>query len=344
MFKNEKNMKKFIIIGTLASINIAILGAVCKVLHWPGASIFLTIGIGLFCFVFFPLALIQAYRDSNRTQKPLYIVGFICTVIVFVGALFKIMHWPGAGFLLIIGIPLPFVLFLPLYIFYHSKSKEKSILNLLGVMFLMVFIAIFSSILALNVSYDVLKNYQSTYSDIEKTNKLMGSRIEMLYASLEAMENDSIKNKTALVKKNSETIYRFIDETKEALVRAVNEEVPFLDADGKIDIENVANLSETVQTSFIMHGHDEISGASVELKELLNQCQSSLQKVVHESANRKSIKELLNIDNKLVDGFAMSWEKTTLPSGAFLITLLGNLESIKTTVLMAEQQALLGIQ
>ena len=42
-----------------------------------------------------------------------YTAAFISFIIDFIGMAFKILHWPGAAILLIIGIPLPFILFLP---------------------------------------------------------------------------------------------------------------------------------------------------------------------------------------------------------------------------------------
>ena len=340
-------MKKFIIIGTILAIDLAIFGAVSEVLHMPKAAMLLTFGIGLFCFVFFPLAIRQAYRDSDRTQKPLYFTGLICTVIVFVGALFKVMHWPGAGALLFIGVPLPFVLFMPLFIYYHAKSKEKSIPKFLGVMFLMVFIALFSSLLALNVSYDVLKSYQSTYIDMEQSNTLIESRNQSLYAALDHAANETTKDRITTVKQKSEAIYSFIDNTKADLLIAVNGEKPFLDKSGNIDIEKIADLNETVHPNMIMHGHNEVSGASRALKELLNQYKTALQTVVNEnSTNVKIINDLLSTNDQKgnEEGVALSWENRALPRGAFVIVILGNLESIKTSVLLAEQQALLAMK
>ena len=39
----------------------------------------------------------------------LFILGLICTVL---GALFKIMHWPGAGAMLVVGLGTEAVIFL----------------------------------------------------------------------------------------------------------------------------------------------------------------------------------------------------------------------------------------
>jgi hypothetical protein len=37
------------------------------------------------------------------------------------GALFKIMHWPGAGIFLMVALPFPFLVFLPVYLYVTSR-------------------------------------------------------------------------------------------------------------------------------------------------------------------------------------------------------------------------------
>ena len=45
--------------------------------------------------------------------------------------------------------------------FYNNKSKEKSMVNFLGVMFMMVYVALFTSILALNISKNILDAFNT---------------------------------------------------------------------------------------------------------------------------------------------------------------------------------------
>lgn len=153
-------MKKTIYYLGIASANILFVGALFKTMHWPGASILLTVAIFLFCFGFLPSSLINVYRNNDeKSAKWLYIVTFIVFAFCLVGALFKIMHWPGAGILLLVGVPLPFVLFLPVYLYHTRKATEQSLFNNLGVMFGLTFLAVFSVLLALNVSYNTLENF-----------------------------------------------------------------------------------------------------------------------------------------------------------------------------------------
>ena len=54
-FKNFYFMKKVMILSGLSTAGTFILGSVCKVMHWPGASFFFVLAIGLLSFLFLPL-------------------------------------------------------------------------------------------------------------------------------------------------------------------------------------------------------------------------------------------------------------------------------------------------
>ena len=59
-------------------------------------------------------------------KKTLYLIGLISTILTFLGSFFKIMHWPGASLIIIMGaLSLAFI-FVPLLIF--IKFKEVSFL------------------------------------------------------------------------------------------------------------------------------------------------------------------------------------------------------------------------
>lgn len=55
-------------------------------------------------------------------KQKLYIIGVINIIIIFTGTIFKINHWPGAGYLLILGIIALVLVFLPLALVDHYKG------------------------------------------------------------------------------------------------------------------------------------------------------------------------------------------------------------------------------
>lgn len=146
-------MKQKIYILGLITLLVVLLGLIFKINHWPAAGIMISAGMIIFVLVFLPLALTDHYKaEGSRINLPLYIVTYLTSLIVFSSMLFKIMHWPGAGILLIISLPLPYVVFLPVYLSVTSKIRNFNIYNTVFILMLLVFISVFSSLLALNVS------------------------------------------------------------------------------------------------------------------------------------------------------------------------------------------------
>ncbi len=146
-------MKQKIYILGLITLLVVLTGLIFKINHWPAAGILISAGMITFVLVFLPLALTDHFKaEGNRINLPLYIVTYLTSLIVLTSMLFKIMHWPGAGILLIVSLPLPYVVFLPVYLAVTSKISNFNIYNTVFILMLLVFISVFSALLALNVS------------------------------------------------------------------------------------------------------------------------------------------------------------------------------------------------
>ena len=115
--KKYQRMKNFTYIFGLSSALLTIIGAFFKKMHWPGASILVTVGIVMLVLVFLPLYFITKQREQVEKKNPVYaIVGYLTIALLLAGALFKLMHWPGAGLVLQLGTGLLVVGFIPLYV------------------------------------------------------------------------------------------------------------------------------------------------------------------------------------------------------------------------------------
>lgn len=88
----------------IRSIAIAgfILGLLFKTLHWPGSSFILLIS-GVLTVVMLTVLLIRKPGPMTiQLRLPAMLIGSVIAVII--GGMFKIMHWPGANMLLLIGL------------------------------------------------------------------------------------------------------------------------------------------------------------------------------------------------------------------------------------------------
>ena len=158
--------QKIYFLGLVAAM-IMSTGAIFKVNHWPAAGIMMTTGTLILVLLFLPAALVNHYRaEGNKQNKLLYIVTWITCFVVFTAMLFKIQHWPYAGYGLLIALPFPYVVFLPVFLVITSKNKNFNIYNTVFVLLLLALNSIFAAFLSLNVSketvddsYSISRNY-----------------------------------------------------------------------------------------------------------------------------------------------------------------------------------------
>lgn len=85
--------------GFLIMFGLFVIALFFKRMHWPGAGPLLVISIGSIALMY----LIQMMYSFSfiKKNKLLFIIGISCSFIIthfFLGWLFKLQHWPGAGF------------------------------------------------------------------------------------------------------------------------------------------------------------------------------------------------------------------------------------------------------
>lgn len=105
-------------------------GALFKVLHLAGAGEMLTIGgVGL-AFIFFPLLIINRYKNLARevlSERLKWILGGISLLLLILSISMKLLHLMGAGLLLSISFLVFGFGFLPFFFF---RMYKKSVAEL----------------------------------------------------------------------------------------------------------------------------------------------------------------------------------------------------------------------
>jgi hypothetical protein len=140
--KNYRTMKKTMrIFGVLAPILMAF-GGLFKIMHWPTAGILLVLGFFFMTCFFLPSAIYISYKEiSHRTRKWTHIIGFFGVFLLAVSFLFKIMHWPGAGFALLGGAFFTSFVFIPLLLVHKLKEPGSIVPKYVYVIAFIGFIA-----------------------------------------------------------------------------------------------------------------------------------------------------------------------------------------------------------
>ncbi len=80
-------------------------------------------------------------------KQKTYIFGVVTAMIIFTGTVFKLNHWPGAGYLLILGIAALVLGFLPLALINHYKANGNRQNLLLHIVTWLTCFVVFTSML-----------------------------------------------------------------------------------------------------------------------------------------------------------------------------------------------------
>jgi hypothetical protein len=220
--KKYQRMKNFTYIFGLTSAILTIVGSLFKRMHWPGAGILITVGMVLIVFVFLPLYFITNHREQVEKKNPVYaIVGYLTIALLLAGATFKIMHWPGAGYMLYASIGFLLIGFVPLYVVnvYQRSGKEKA--NLPYIVMLLVGIACVMLMGNINMSKDVLDVYLeeslSNEERVEEVQERTAMLLEMAQDSAHADQlatisqiHDQARNLQVMVQDLQEGMFSFV--------------------------------------------------------------------------------------------------------------------------------------
>lgn len=127
-FKNYYVMKKIMLLSGGVLTALLVVGLTLKFMHLPGAAVTLVLGVALLNFVFLPLLFTLKIKE-NKTLREKAISGIstICGMLMSIGLIFKVMHWPGANMLIVTGFGALLLVFLPVYFFTGIRQAETKV-------------------------------------------------------------------------------------------------------------------------------------------------------------------------------------------------------------------------
>lgn len=141
--KNYKLMKTTMKLSGLISLILLGFSTVFKIFHWPGAGIGLVLGFFILTLIFMPSAVYVNFRDEHKKKNLLLHLSALSGSMIFLtGILFKLMHWPGAGTIILTGSFILIFLFLPVLLLINLKkqqSKREKTIWITGVIALIIF-------------------------------------------------------------------------------------------------------------------------------------------------------------------------------------------------------------
>lgn len=126
--KNYYTMKKVMITSGATSVGILSAGIILKFLHLPGAAALIVLGIFLMSFIFLPLLFfLRVGEKQEKSQKIISVIGGVCAMLISLGVLFKLMHWPGANLMCLLSLLLMLFIFIPVYFFSGFRNPATKV-------------------------------------------------------------------------------------------------------------------------------------------------------------------------------------------------------------------------
>ena len=262
-------MKKFMyILGTIAP-SFLIIGAICKLQHWPGANVLITLGTFLLAVVYLPVFAMVSIRDTRgkgkRANKSLYITGVISGFIFLTGILFKINHWPGAGITLTFSVLFMVVVFIPILVTHALRDKENQLQNFSILIFILAMMAVNIMVFALKISKNVLNSMVVTAMDNMATSELIKSRSALM---LENLPNDPVK----LIAEKTDALDQLLQTMMVDILIATHENNREAVApDNKIDLKKAYYFDFHNGTEQVIFGKNLTGGKGEELQTALEE-------------------------------------------------------------------------
>ena len=323
--------------GLISSV-IFLLGILFKVMHWPGAGIALSVGLFMLGIIFLPsLIFAKISDDKGEGKRAAYLVGLFAGLFYIAGFLFKIMHWPGAGLAILIGLILFAMIFIPLFVFAHYKNESHVSGHFIFVMIASMMAVLFLSFMALTVTKDALSAFavveeqmDDVLDDLEDKNSVIVR--EMINTS----EGDGI---VASVHQKTGEIESWIEDLKRELVIAIEPENTAAIAGGKVDCSIIIRKDATSIPAEILIAQ----GKASQLAEKIREYKGYLLSESDDTDLASRLDLLLDISGVRVAGdHEIPWENATFEHRT-LVSNLNTLTTIQIELRLAEKEFLKGV-
>jgi hypothetical protein len=119
-------MKKLLFYLGLFSTVLFCMGFLAKVMHWSGANFSMFGGLAVFCYIFAPLWVRSHLKGAAMSLggKLSWTTGALSGIAFATGSIFKTLHYPGAGVLMVTGMTAFSLVFLP-FLFYSLYYRKN---------------------------------------------------------------------------------------------------------------------------------------------------------------------------------------------------------------------------
>lgn len=297
-------MKTFnTILGAFISIFL-MTGILFKIMHWPGGGVMIVFFASMFSLYMIPVAIENVINSKKKTFSIVCnAIGAFAGMILSLGLLFKIMHWPGAGFLMIVGVFLS-ILFIFIFITLFFTQKEPLVLNP-GIFFSIIcFGLLLYGFSVGGSSSSLLVNVTVTAESIENNIDLVSENNSTI---MKYKSNVEHQNSIQQIFEQTVALNQYINNLKKELYQRTDG-IPFEVAD-TISLSQIISKDNYDVPTLILGLADPINPkngeyTAAELKEKIN----AFNTVVKE--NSSTTKTINTVDYSFYNGKPEKWESS----------------------------------
>lgn len=328
-----------VLIGGIAFM----IGVLFKVMHWPGASVFLIAGWTVLLLIFLPLLMFSQLKSARSgKEKKTYVIGIISLIVFELATAFKVMHWPGAGPLMILGSVMLFSVFLPMFSYLKYKDSGKITGQFIFLITTSMFFILFTFLLAINVSQNIFKVFVNENENALKTISYIENKFQKVFAEYKNLP-DSVRVKSEsqvlAIKTEADNLSEYINKIKIDLISAT-ENVD--EKTAKYYIQNTNSINSKDNYDYVTHimlGNNK-NGLAKSLKEKIENFKAKIIVATSENKNiTDNLAKMLNTSDREYFGETHSWEEINFYHN-YILSTIPTLSALELKIRMIEAESI----
>ena len=330
-FKHYYAMKKVMLRSGMFSAITFVLGAILKIMHLPGAMIFILFAIVSMSFIFLPIFFLIKSKEVKEVKEK-FVIGFgvLFGILFCISILFKLLHWPAANFLWLMALAILFLLFLPVFFFSGIRNPETKLNTILSSIMVLIAGGLLFTLTSLYGA-----KYKEEASEIADSH-LRNVNIFALNFPSDQQKLKPITEKGKLLKTKVLNVMLKIEETKKRLLNHLRMGKNL--SEEKILRENFNNIQSSTNFFFKEYSskpeNDQPKEVLVNLKNELKNFKSFIDQTYSPSKT-----EILNLNNQFrtFDGRKVKtdWEHIYFSATPFE-TIVRNLNQLEIDIRLIE--------
>jgi hypothetical protein len=331
-------MKKFLTIFGSFIIFFFTIATFFKLMHWPGSAVIMTLMLLLFAVFFIPLFFIQRMiEDKSGLSIVTNIFGLFSTSLMFMGVLFKMMHWPGASIMLVLGILFFIFPTLILYVIYQFKHKQRKFSEFWKFVFLAVLAGVFILFWGVSVSRNILTSFLNIEDVTICTNKNLEEYNAFVLKQIGSADstNTAVIESSRMIHAETKEMVVYIESIKEEMISRIE-----LNPQAQKDHWQIIAIDNYDAPTYYLGDYESKKG-----KELLNKIKAfnvemtKQMKVISGDSENGNFGIDISVKPQMTSGYDMQWNEAMFYNQTVAGTM-AILSSLQNQALNAEFKCL----